>query len=97
MFFIGGIQSKVRAVGVWERAACPVCGERGVLYVINKYMTPHVFFIPTFRFHNEYVATCGACASLFEVSDEKAAALRRGEDVACEPGDLQILQNNRRA
>ena len=94
VFFLAGIQSKLKPLGVWERAACPVCGAGASLHVIYKYMTPHIFFIPTFRFHREYVASCSSCASMFRVLPEKGNALADGEDAAFSSGDLELLQNN---
>jgi hypothetical protein len=40
-------------------------------------MTPHVFFIPTFKFHSEYGATCGSCASMLGLSDAAGRRLAR--------------------
>lgn len=96
MFFVAGISPKIKPLGMTSGCACPACKNISPLHVIYKYMTPHVFFIPTFRFHSEYIATCPNCASVMELQTEKGHAFRKDPDVRIETGDLRVLQNNRR-
>lgn len=97
MFFLAGISSKIKELGSPADAVCGVCGSRDSLHIINQYMTPHFFFIPTFRFGNQYLATCRKCASLMELQKDKGEALRRGERVSIAADDLHVVQDNSQA
>lgn len=95
MFFIAGISGKVKDVGVLEPCPCPACGDSVSLHVCVKYSTPHIFFIPTFRFGVSYLATCPRCASVMELNPQNGKDLERGRPVSADAyGDLRILQNN---
>lgn len=94
MFLIAGINNKVKDCGMAPNGRCPVCGREGMLHVSNQYMTPHIFFIPTFRFNSNYIATCGGCASAMQLRKEKGRAVERSQPVQILPDDLQVLQNN---
>jgi len=94
MFLIAGISSKIKPKGAAEYCACPACGTVSPLHVIHKYMTPHIFFIPTFPFHSEYIATCGNCASIMRVTPEAAKVFIRHPEAGLDPRDLTVMQNN---
>lgn len=96
MFFVAGILSKIKPAGVITSCACPVCGSTFPLHVIHKYMTPHIFFIPTVHFHSEFIVTCASCASVAALSPEKGRAFRKDPAVTVFPEDLTVLQNNMR-
>lgn len=94
MFFLIGVHSKAKACGTATGDRCPACGRMGDLHVTIKYMTLHVFFIPTFRFGSTYLATCSGCASIMELNKLKGKAVERGRPVEILPEDLRLLQNN---
>lgn len=94
MFLLMGISGKVKDCGRAEHGVCPVCGKAGTLHITHKYMTPHIFFIPTFRWGSSYLATCASCTSLMELNKEKGKAVARGDEVWLSPEDLRVLQNN---
>lgn len=94
MFLLAGISSKVKESGVTGPTPCPACQKVAALHVCHKYMTPHIFFIPTFRFHSSYWATCPFCASIMELDKESGRAVERGERPIVGPSALHILQNN---
>ena len=94
MFLLVGVHSKIKDCGRVDRCTCPVCGRTGSLHICNQYMTPHIFFIPTFRFHCKYIATCASCASVMELDVQKGRALEKGRDSRIFPEDLRVLQDN---
>lgn len=94
MIFLFGIRSQIKPLGNITTCACPACGRSAPLKVIYKYMTPHVFFIPTFRFHREYVAVCGGCASVMALRNEKGRELLQNPAAQISPEDLIILKNH---
>ncbi len=93
MFFVGGISSKLKQAGS-AACVCPACGVRAQLHVIHKYMTPHIFFIPTFKFRSEYIATCGSCASVMAVPNNAGRGLERDPARGLGPNDLHVIKNN---
>lgn len=94
MFFLAGISSKVKDCGPAPNGTCPVCGASNRLHITTQYMSPHLFFIPLFRFGSSYIATCGHCASVMALEKNKGRALERGQPADILPIDLQVLQNN---
>lgn len=68
MFFIGlfGVGAKAEPAGRIY-AGCRCCHSPGPLQLSRKYQYFHAFFLPLFRFHSQYFATCPACASIYEV------------------------------
>jgi hypothetical protein len=59
-------------------------------------MTPHIFFIPTFKFRSAYIATCGNCASILALDGEKGRAFAKDPHTVIRPGDLAVIKNNTR-
>ena len=97
MFFIGlfGISAKAEPAGR-IRAACPCCHAPGPLQLSRHYQYFHAFFLPLFRFHSQYFATCPHCASLFEVEQSVGDRARREGEADASPGQLHLLQDNSR-
>jgi hypothetical protein len=96
MFIIAGISPKLKPLGSIRGGTCPACGETAELAVIHKYMTPPLFCIPTFKFRSEYIVTCGRCASILALSEEKGRSFAKNPDTIIRPHDLRILKSNRR-
>jgi hypothetical protein len=96
LFFIMGISPKIKPLGSIRGGVCPACGGAAELALIHKYMTPHIFFIPTFKFHSEYIATCGRCASILALNEEKARMFAKNPDTVIRPQDLRVIKNNMR-
>lgn len=94
MFFLAGISDKVKDCGTAPNGTCPVCGRSGTLHITTQYMTPHLFFIPLFRFGGNYWATCGHCASMMMLDKHKGKAVERDSSTPILPDDLTVLQNN---
>lgn len=91
MFFIAGIHSKVKDLGIIANSTCPICKKRGTLHLFHKYITPHVFFIPTFKLHNDYFAICTSCAAVVTVPPEKGRAIAAGRDMPLGSGGLHKM------
>ncbi len=93
MFFVGGLSSKLKPAGS-AVCVCPACKAQAELHVIHKYMTPHIFFIPTFRFRSEYIATCGNCASVMSLPSDVGRALERDPGKGLAADELYVIKNN---
>lgn len=93
MFFIAGIKSKVKNHGI-IKAKCPACSSSDTLYLLNYYMTPHIFFIPTFRFNCSYSAVCIHCNSVMLLDKEKGRAVEKGVASELTRDDFTIKTNN---
>lgn len=93
MFFIIGSDGKVQQVGMVE-ALCPGCGRRGTFALCKCYEYIHLFFIPVFRYHVRYIATCPGCASVYEVEKEAGKAVEKGQLTALPSSALTLLRGN---
>ncbi len=98
MFFIGlfGTNFKVRQAGYLQAGRCPCCGSEEPFHVARKYQYLHAFFVPLYKFHSTYFATCPKCASIFEVDERIGKDAEREGTAQAAPGALHLLQNNHR-
>lgn len=97
MFFIGlfGVGAKAEPAGRIY-AGCRCCHSPGPLQLSRKYQYFHAFFLPLFRFHSQYFATCPACASIYEVEPSAGDRARREGQAAAALEQLHLLQDNSR-
>lgn len=93
MFFIMGSDGKVQPLGNVS-AACARCGRRGMFSLCKSYQYIHLFFIPVFRYHVQYIATCPGCASVYEVEKEAGKAVEKGQLTALPSSALTLLRGN---
>ncbi|MDL2232940.1 zinc ribbon domain-containing protein [Ruminococcaceae bacterium OttesenSCG-928-L11] len=88
MFRFVGIHAKLRHVCNTAPSPCPHC-ERPVSFRVDlHYVTPHIFYIPTFRIHPKYVAVCPRCGTVFALNAEKGRLLEQRPKRPLGPGDL---------
>ena len=76
MFFIMGSDGKVQQLGNVS-AVCSRCGRRS-FSLCKSYEYIHLFFIPVFRYHVQYIATCPGCASVYAVDPEAGKEVEKG-------------------
>ena len=94
MFFVFGSGSKtVPLSSILCTMTCPVCGRATAFHLCWFYDYFHFFFIPLFKYNHRYVATCGSCASAFQVDTEAGHAIRRGRGTLS-PSHLTLLRGN---
>ena len=96
LFFLFGISAKIKPAGIARRGFCPACRQEAPLHLTHKYITPHIFFIPTIRFNSSYVATCPYCASVMGLEPEKMRQIRQNPDTPVYEKDLNIIKDNSR-
>lgn len=98
MFFIGlfGTNFKVKSAGYLRVQGCPCCGSTELLHLARKYQYFHAFFVPLFKFHSSYFATCPKCASVFEVNEDIGKEAEQNGTAQADDGTLHLLQNNYR-
>jgi len=53
-----------------------------------------LFFIPVIPLGGKYIATCGSCASMMDMSSEAGKAVERSAGIYVSPNELNILRNN---
>ena len=92
MFFIMGTDAKVRQLGS-VGAACPRCGRSAAFSLCKCYSFIHLFFIPIFRYHVRYIATCPGCASVYEVAPEAGRAVEKGQKNSLLPSELTLVRD----
>lgn len=91
MFFIGifGIESKEKEIKVIDNLACKSCNRSTRGKVVKSYSFFHFFFLPIFKWNEEYFVICEGCNTLFSISKEKGKALERGEEIEITYWDLK--------
>ena len=94
MFFLAGIHNKMQDLGMRGQCSCPCCAHQGTMHLSHSYLTPHLFFIPTFRFRSQFLLTCPQCASVMQLDTQLGKGLQNGRPVRPAYGELRILQDN---
>ena len=96
MFFIGifGIDNKIKEIKNLTNLSCKSCNISNGAKLIKSYTFFHFFFIPLFKWNEEYYVICNGCKSSFSISKEKGKEIERGGDVEVTYWDLKEVNNN---
>ncbi|MBX9185588.1 zinc-ribbon domain-containing protein [Clostridium sp. K04] len=91
MFFIGifGIDNKFKEIKVLNSFSCKNCNISNGASLVKYYTFFHFFFIPIFKWNEEYYVICNGCNSSFSIPKEKGKAIERGEDIEISYWDLK--------
>lgn len=92
MFFIMGSDGKVQQLGSIP-GTCSRCGRQGMFSLCKSYEYIHLFFIPVFRYHVQYIATCPGCASVWAVDPEAGKAAEKGRLDSLPASALTLLRS----
>lgn len=93
MFFIAAFNPKLNQIGSIA-GKCPVCGVQDKLFLVRQRQVLSVFFIPVFHFGGGYIATCGKCASVMEISKDAGKAAEKDSDFIIQDHQIKIIKNN---
>ena len=90
MFFIGifGVESKEKEIKVIDNLPCKFCNRSTRGKIIKSYSYFHFFFLPIFKWNEEYFVICEGCKTVFSISKDKGKALERGENIEITYWDL---------
>lgn len=88
MFFMGGISSRVSECGRLEDHPCPHCGRRCTLVITKAYDYVHAFFLPVWKYHITYLATCTCCGQTWELRPDLGRAVEHGDSPILTAADL---------
>lgn len=93
MFFIIDMMPGLKQLGLYK-GTCRVCGQYEELELFKTFQCLRLFFIPVFRWHNEYFIKhrCGAVMSL---SEEDAIAIMHA-GVLPDQVNLKVIAKDRR-
>ena len=96
MFFIGifGIDNKIKEIKHLTNFSCKNCNILNGAKLIKSYTFFHFFFIPLFKWSEEYYVICNGCNFSFSIPKDKGKAIERGEDVEITYWDLKEVNNN---
>lgn len=96
MFFIGifGIDNKIKEIKNLTRFSCKNCNISNGARLIKSYTFFHFFFIPLFKWNEEYYVICNGCNSSFSISKDKGKEIERGGYVEITYCDLKEVNNN---
>ena len=96
MFFIGifGIDNKIKEIKNLTNFSCKNCNISNGARLIKSYTFFHFFFIPLFKWNEDYFVICNGCNTSFSISKEKGRAIERGEDIEITYWDLKEVNNN---
>lgn len=95
MFFIMGSDAKIKQLGP-VGAVCPGCGGSFTFSLCKSFSYIHLFFIPIFRWHVQYIATCPGCAAVYEVAPEAGKAAEKGRLAALPSSALSLIRGGGR-
>lgn len=90
MFFIGvfGIENKDKELKRINNIRCRNCNTITEGRIIKKFNFFHFFFIPLFRWNENYYFMCDTCNAVYEIKKEKGKAIEAGEEIDITYWDL---------
>jgi len=92
MFFLAlGIQDKDKELGSYNNIVCPSCGRLARYDIHKVYRYLHVFFIPTIRWNQRYLARTSCCGSLFELDPEVGREFERNPNTDIRAENLRPI------
>lgn len=95
MFFIGifGIENKDKEIKIIDNITCKRCNKiiRGKL--MKNYDFFHFFFIPLFKWNENYYIVCNECNSVYTISKEKGKSIENEDNIEISYWDLQEVNN----
>lgn len=95
MFFIMGSNAKIQQLGP-VGAVCPGCGRSLIFSLCKSFSYVHLFFIPIFRYHVQYIATCPGCAAVYAVDPEVGKAAEKGRLTTLPSSALSLIRGGGR-
>lgn len=95
MFFIGifGIEHREKIIKEINNLTCKRCLQNVTGKLVKQYDYFHFFFIPIFKWHEEYYLICENCSCVFKVSKEKGKSIERDNDIEINYWDLKEEEN----
>lgn len=95
MFFIGvfGIDRKEKEIKIIDNLNCKNCSISNKSRLIKTYDFFHFFFIPVFKWNENYYVICDGCNSIYSISREKGKTIESGEDIEIRYWDLNEVNN----
>lgn len=95
MFFIGivGIEQKEKKICILEDLDCKNCDKKGYSYLIKSYSYFHFFFIPIFKWNENYYVLCEGCSRVYTISKEKGTRIEHGEKNVINYWDLKDTES----
>lgn len=96
MFFIGvfGIENRDKEITELNNFSCPKCKTSSTARLIKNFDFFHFFFIPIFKWNENYYVVCGKCNSPYSVPKEKGKSIERGENISITYWDLQEINQD---
>lgn len=93
MFFIGifGVDNKERVINESQNIYCKGCNKYELGKVIKKYSFFHFFFIPLFKWNEQYYVIYNECNHIYGISKEKGKRIEGGEKIEINYWDLKDL------
>lgn len=92
MFFIGvfGIENRDKEIKRIDSISCSKCNFTRCR-LIKNYDFFHFFFIPIFKWNEQYFVECESCKALYSIKKEKGKAIELGENLDITYWDLQEM------
>lgn len=95
MFFIGifGVENKEKEIKDIQNISCKSCGSLSSYKLIKTYNFFHFFFLPLFKWKEQYYVISRCCNRLFSIPRELGQDIEAGKDVVITDSDLTELSS----
>lgn len=94
MFFIGifGIEDKQKEIRKLENLSCRDCNTTSSMILVKRYSFFHIFFLPLFRWNEQYYVICRECNRVYEIPKEKGKQAENGNESEITYWDLKLVE-----
>ncbi|MGG7163295.1 zinc ribbon domain-containing protein [Clostridium ihumii] len=96
MFFIGifGIENKNKEIRTLYNISCKKCNKIISGKLLKSYNFFHFFFIPLFKWNENYYIRCYDCNTIYSIPKEKGKSIEKGENIEITYWDLHEVNTN---
>lgn len=95
MFFIIGIDSGSKSLGVRMCRTFSCCGSFGVMGSLTcTFQVFTLFFLPIFRFGKRYFITCPNCGAVYEIAKPEGQRLEHNPAAEVDPSQMYPVQGS---
>lgn len=91
---VTGLTGEIKKIGPAKYSLCILCDSQKPLYIVEKYITPRVLYLPTLRIRSSFVAICPSCHGKMLLDPAVGKKVRHHPETLILPRNLSEYKEN---
>ena len=85
---VTGLTGEVKKIGTAKYSLCILCDSQQPLYIVEKFVTPRVLYLPTVKIRSTFVAICPSCHGKMLLDPAVGKKVRQNTETLILPRNL---------